>query len=251
MKKGKILITGSEGFIGKHLVNTLKNDWEIIGWDIKQYNDIFDLNNIYGLKTVIHLAALTNVRASFMISDRYYRTNVLGTAHILNLCQVTKTPLIYLSSAAIDDRKSSPYAFSKFRATELVNDLGAVILKPYNIYGENPPVDSLFYNYSKKDELAVYGDGKQTRDFIHVSIVCDIIKTALEESWKPCILDVGTGTKTRVLDVANLFHKKIGKKIIHQDLETTEIKHSVADTTKLKKLYKKPLTYNMEDFFNE
>lgn len=246
-----ILITGAKGFIGTHLTNLLKEENEVAKWDIREGNDIFRLTRLGRIDVVIHLAALTSVRESFKKPEDYFRTNVLGTAHITRLCMDERIKLIHLSSAAADAISSSPYAASKRLSEALVLDsqrvTKAVVFRPYNIYGLNPPKDSLFYNFLHDKELHVYGNGLDYRDFLNVSDLCHIIKAAVDENWswdEP--IPVGTGRITSVKEIAELFAKYTRKKIVYEE-SRGGIPVSVADTTILRKFYKKPFITNLEE----
>lgn len=246
----KVMITGISGFVGSHLAKVLEKDYIVIGVDLQRYVDLFNLDNVAGVDVVVHLAALTDVRESMTQKDRYFRTNVLGTAHMTQLCMDYGAKMIFLSSAAIDDPNSSPYALSKYIATELVlymqKAIKGVVLKPYNIYGDNPPANSIFHNYLTQGTLTQHGIGSDTRDFINVQDVCNIIKTAIDNDWQSGEpIAIGTGKPTTVKQITEWFAEYTGKKVVQQGV-APGIHHSVANIAALKKLYKVPFVTDIE-----
>ena len=250
IKKQKILITGHHGFIGSHLVQVLQQDYNVIGWDIKDKRDIFRLDDMLGADVIVHLAALTNVQQSMHDASRYFWVNTLGTAHVIETALKERARLIYISSAAVGAPTSSPYAYSKYVAEKLVQGmmepLKAVILRPENVYGKGMNPESIMARFLRNDSLIIYGDGTHTRDYIHVFDVIQIIRYAIENNWQNMTLDVGTGKKTSVNQIAKIFHKYTKKPIVHLGA-VTEVIHSHANVSRLKQLFPHPLQTNLEE----
>ena len=85
MKKLRILITGSEGFIGSNLVKWDFSKYKLDLWDLKFNRSIFDDNFENAVKNndvVYHLAAVVSVNQSFKKPEETFITNVLGTARV-------------------------------------------------------------------------------------------------------------------------------------------------------------------------
>jgi len=202
----KILITGSSGYIGSHLCNYLKNEYQIYGvdvvypkvltenyinWDIKMsqgINDKFDC--------VVHLAALVNVSESQNRRTDYYLNNVLGT---LNVLHGVETDNFIFASTGAASQLESVYGISKRVGEDLVKEycekfkMDYTIFRFYNVIGGNvvEPTnpDGLFYNLHKakhKGEFTIFGDDYDTRDgtcerdYVHVNEICEAIKQAIE-----------------------------------------------------------------------
>ncbi len=253
-----VLVTGSEGFIGTNLCPVLKDKgYEFLPWDKKLDLDIFDNGIeeiIKDIDIVIHLAALTSVNLSFNDPSKVFETNVLGTARIAYLCQKYNKKLIYPSSAAIYHLELSPYAESKKLAEDIVRTIKTpvVVLRLFNVFGSNmnPNSGSIMYNFLTSNKLTIYGDGEQTRDYVHVRDVVDIMCEAINPSWNESIVDVGTGQAYSVNYIAGLFAHYRKKKLFYES-PRRESKWSIANTKMLKRLYKKPLTTNIEKDIQE
>lgn len=251
----RILVTGSEGFIGSNLVPVLVSEGhEIVKVDRNLGSDIFDEDMedlVSSSDVVVHLAALTSVNQSFKDPESVYKANILGTARVSQLCLDYKVPLVYPSSAAIHYPDLSPYAASKYIAElslKLIQDyIPATILRFYNVFGPgmNPNSGSIMYNFLTNDRIVIFGDGEQTRDYIHIRDIVDIIKTAIEKEWGSVTMDVGTGQAYSANYVAGLFAHYRGKKLEYE-APRREIKWSIADTQMLKRIYKKKLTTNLD-----
>ena len=231
MKMKKILVTGSSGYIGRHLLDVLPN-YYTVGLDNKfkpQSADKFILQNILENKVVegeydavVHLAALVNVGDSVKNPMRYYDTNVTGTLKMLE--HVDYNHFIFASTGAAEN-PTSPYALSK-RATEdmvrqycQLNNKDCTIFRFYNVIGsagyDPTNVDGLMYNLitagMETGVFNVYGDdydtydGTPLRDYIHVSEVCQAIKSAIELPSDGTIQNLATGSGYSVLQMVDFF----------------------------------------------
>ena len=263
MKK-RILVTGSKGFIGSHLIPELKKSYDVAEWDLVDKKDIFDADfpiMVKNCDVVIHLAAETSVNDSFNRERDFMELNVLGTARVAELCLKYGKKLIFPSTGAYYNRGLSPYAQSKSLADDICQALQkfhpVTILRFFNIYGTNmnERTGSILYNFAqaavKKEKIVIFGSGDQTRDFISVKDVAKIVKAAIDPSWDGKIVDVGTGEEYTINYVAELFSHYTNGKLAYQDLPKREIKWSIANTGLLKTLYKKPLESNLKKDIKE
>jgi UDP-glucose 4-epimerase len=226
----KILVTGSSGYIGRHLLDVLPN-YYTVGLDRvfkPQIADKFVQQDILEGKVVegefdavVHLAALVNVGDSVKNPMRYYETNVTGTLKMLE--NVDYKHFIFASTGAAEN-SISPYALSK-RATEdmvrqycKLNNKECTIFRFYNVIGsagyDPTNMDGLMYNLinaTKTGEFNVYGDtydtydGTALRDYVHVSEICNAIKKAIEMPSTNEIDNLATGSGYSVLQMIDFF----------------------------------------------
>lgn len=200
----KILVTGSDGFIGQHLMSILPN---ADGWDIRRGQDIFDLTKekVAEYDAVIHLAAIASIPASIEYPDDTMEINVAGTQHIID-CQPEK--LIFASSGSVTDPRS-PYADSKLAAEKLIQHSGVdhVILRLGNVYGENDDKSAIML-FQKADTITLYGDGEQTRSFVHAKDVARAFEIAATRIHSDSTYHIGNELLT-LREVAEMFDKPI------------------------------------------
>lgn len=111
----KILVTGSQGRLGKVIVSALNNKYEIFSGtrnnaDITNQTQLEQLFNRERFDTVIHCAALTDVNYCEHNQEETYNINVRGTENIARLCAIHGTRLIHMSSNYVfSGEASSPY----------------------------------------------------------------------------------------------------------------------------------------------
>ena len=108
----KILLTGSEGFIGKNLQSFLKDEHQLICIDKKLGNDLINCDLDYDVDLVIHLAGLSGVRQSLDNPVDYWTNNVIGSHRIFEKFKDKK--ILYASSSTANEPWRNPYAMSKF-----------------------------------------------------------------------------------------------------------------------------------------
>ena len=200
-----ILVTGSRGFIGSHLIPALKKKYTVRSYDLKDGQDILNekqlLKAIKWADVVYHLAALTDVQQSFKQKKEYYQTNFVGSLNVCCLCEDLNKKLIYTSTASIYDPFSSPYAEGKKQIERIINLMASrtVVFRLFNVYGEGMNKTTMLARFQKENPITIYGDGKQTRDFICIDDVVDIMVSALSPKWNGFVGDVGTAYEHTVL----------------------------------------------------
>lgn len=248
----KILITGSKGFVGTHLCDLLSKKHEVIKYDIKDGEDIFDLKllnkKLKGVEMVIHLAAYVSGSESWEKPLEYFTNNGIGTFNVINAAIKNKVKrIIIFSSAAVYGKPLTPYGTSKVFAEAIADSykdqIEIVVLRPFNIYGkgQNPAYGYAIHNFYRgiknKGEIEIYGDGKQTRDFIYIEDVIKTVEKILTSQVPARPVDLGTGQEIKILDLAKHIGKIAGKSYSIKFLGfRNEIKRSKANTIGLKRL---------------
>ena len=241
--------------------------------DIRDYKSIAEL--ISQADYVFHEAALVSVVESVERPLLTEEINVLGTLNILKALSDGQGKLIFASSAAVygDNQKLplkesekpkplSPYGITKLSAEyyckvfyELYG-VPTVSLRYFNVFGERQGynqyagVISIFINRALKGEpLIIYGDGKQTRDFIYVKDVVKANILAAESSRaNGKVFNVARGERTTIVELALKIIDATNSpsSIIFDKPRPGDIKHSQADISEIRKLGFKP-GYSLED----
>jgi len=214
---------------------------------------------------VVHLAALTSVPYSVLHPTTVNRVNVTGTVALLQACASASVKrFIFASSAAVYGNHRpplseellpdplSPYAASKASAEGYLKSyrssygLEFVILRFMNVYGprslgSNEGVVPQFLRKIMKGEpLTVYGDGRQTRDFVHVYDVVDSIVSAIDVNpSRADTFNIGTGRPTTINALIDLLQELLGGrrlKFRHEARREGDVRRSYADITRAVRL---------------
>ncbi|MGC8558682.1 MAG: NAD-dependent epimerase/dehydratase family protein [Nitrososphaeria archaeon] len=245
----KVLVTGSSGFVGKHLVDALKNEGHsVFGADVKDIRKKVDVRSLVAVEElfrssnpdrVVHLAALISPPESMVKPIMYIRNNVMGTVNVLEASRKFNIKkIIYFSSAAVYGepqelplKESSPtvplnpYGASKLMSENAVEaysrsyGLEYVIFRPSNIYGvgQNPSYAGVMHAFAEAiangRNPVIFGDGNQTRDFIHITDVVDAVMKALKSDVRSAVLNLSSGNPATVNLVAELFKRAYGRDI--------------------------------------
>lgn len=215
-----ILITGYKGFIGSHLFKVFKNT-ETIGIDLKDGEDINMMLPLDNIDLVYHLAAQTDVQESNKDPQQDAWNNIFGTLEIIR--NYPSARIIYTGSAASNEIRS-PYGLSKKTGAEYLKLLhkNHVICNLPNVYGGGKGVQERFKN---EDPITVYGDGEQTRDFVHVDSIVEAL--LLAKDWPVGEYWLGSDKETKIIDLA----KATGKKIIYEPALENEVRFSKVPNT--------------------
>lgn len=188
-----ILITGYKGQIGSRLAKFFS---DYIGIDTKDGKNLLTCDLPEEIDIIFHLAAHAPVEWSWNDPVRTIE-NITSTVRLAT--QYPNAKIIFASTGASLEPQNSPYAFSKWACNEYLKKFhnNAVILYFPNIYGLPRSVVDIFKG---KDEVIVYGDGLQTRDYVHVD---DIVRALIKaQDWPTGEYFLGSGKKTSLLELA-------------------------------------------------
>ena len=246
-----------------------KRGFQFIKGDIRNRELVNKL--VKEIDVIFHLAAIVSVPQSVRNPTLVNEVNVSGTLNLLEAARKSKVKrFIFASSCAVYGnpqslpikeesplRPISPYGASKLAAETYVQvfhkvyGLKTVCLRYFNVYGPRQSegryssVISRFLRALREDRpLKIYGDGKQTRDFVHVHDVVEANVLALKErkAVGECF-NIATGSPITIEDLAKKFMAVFGKKtkIAYLKPRRGDIRHSYADISKaVEKLGYKP-----------
>ena len=194
----KILLTGSEGFIGQHLQSFLKDKYNLICLDKKTGNDLITCDLDYDVDLVIHLAGLSGVRDSLDNPVEYWTNNVVATYRVFK--QFKNGPkILYASSSTAREPWRNPYAMSKFYM-ETIAPHNALGMRFTTVYGPGAREQMLIPKILR-DEVS-YINVDHSRDFIHIEDVLTAIGFLIVNKIKKRkVIDVGTGVSNKLIDI--------------------------------------------------
>ena len=245
----KIIVTGGAGFVGTNLIKLLleKTKYQILSIDNyssgKKNNHIKNsrvkyirgettniskiLKNPKNIKTIFHFGEFARIYQSFSHMNECIISNSVGTSAVFSFCLKNKIKLIYSATSASlgnkgHDKNLSPYAFTKAKNLELLENLKRwfkfkyEVIYFYNVYGPNQiskgkmsTVIGIFEDhYKRKKPLPVVRPGTQTRRFTHISDTIDVCYFA----WKENLCrhySISNKKAYSILEVAKLFKSKI------------------------------------------
>ena len=187
-----ILITGYRGNIGSKLTKKLS---DFVGIDTKEGKNLLTCELPENIDVIYHLAAHAPVEWSWQDPMRTME-NLTSTIRLTH--HYPNAKIIFASTGAAID-PITPYGFSKWVASEYLKRFhkNAVILYLPNIFGIPRSVVDIFKG---RDEITIYGDGLQTRDYVHVDdIVAGLVKA---KDWEAGEYFMGSGIETNLLQLA-------------------------------------------------
>ncbi len=247
--KNKIVITGGAGFVGTNLIRLFLKEtkYKILSIDNyssgKKSNQIKNsrvkyikgntsdisslLKNPKEIKTIFHFGEFARIYQSFLKMNECIESNSIGSNSVFNFCLKNKIKLIYSATSASlgnkgNDKNLSPYAFTKSKNLELLENLKKwfnfkyEIIYFYNVYGPNQinkgqmsTVIGIFEDHYKRNKaLPVVKPGTQTRRFTHID---DTVKICFL-AWKKNLCrhySIANKKSYSLLEVAKMFKSKI------------------------------------------
>jgi UDP-glucose 4-epimerase len=221
----------------------------------------------HGVEGVFHLAAISSVRRASEEWVPAHQVNAMGSVAILDAVGRLVTtdrpiPVIYASSAAVYGENSnqpltetvqpqpiSAYGVDKLagelhsRVATKVHSIPTVGLRFFNIYGPGQNPDSCYAGVISKivqrmrahDEIVIYGDGCQTRDFVHVRDTVSALLIALRYSKKSPprshIFNICTGFGISINRLARDIGAVLDRPVVirHDTARPGDIRHSIGD----------------------
>ncbi|WP_027306733.1 NAD-dependent epimerase/dehydratase family protein [Candidatus Pelagibacter communis] len=250
MKKNYIVVTGGAGFIGSNLIKYLinKTKFNIISLDNystgNKKNEIKDKRikyiksdtkkisktlNLYkkNIHSLFHFGEFSRIYQSFLNMSTCIESNTIGSNEVFNFCLLNKIKLIYSATSASignkgDDKNLSPYAFTKAKNLELLENLKKwfnfkyEIIYFYNVYGPGQikkgsmaTVIGIFEDqFKKKIPLTIVRPGSQSRRFTHVFDTVEGCYFA----WKKNMCkhySVSHKKSYTIIEVAKMFNSKV------------------------------------------
>ncbi|MDC0436626.1 NAD-dependent epimerase/dehydratase family protein [Candidatus Pelagibacter sp.] len=245
-----IVITGGAGFVGSNLISLLikKTKFDIISIDdyssgnkknhiqnkrvkyIKSHTkNISKVLSPYKKKinSLFHFGEFARIYQSFFKMNECINSNTIGSHEVFNFCLLNKIKLIYSATSASignkgDDKNLSPYAFTKAKNLEMLENLKRwykfkfEIVYFYNVYGPKQistgsmaTVIGIFENqYKNKKSLTVVKPGSQSRRFTHVQDTVDVCFYAWKKN-KCRHYSISNKKSYTILQVAKMFNTKV------------------------------------------
>ena len=245
-----LIVTGGAGFVGSNLIKYLlaKTSFKIISIDnyssgskrnhiqnnrvkyiksnIKYISKVLNKNKKQ-IHTIFHFGEFARIFQSFKKFDQCFDSNSIGSKEVFNFCLINKIKIVYSATSASlgnsgQDKNLSPYAFTKAKNIELLENLKKwfnlryEIIYFYNVYGpgqickgDMATVIGIFeLLYKQNKPLTVVKPGSQTRRFTHID---DTIK-AVFFAWrknKNRHYSISNKKSYSILQVARLFTNRI------------------------------------------
>ena len=236
---------------------------EFVNGDIRDYVLVDQLFDRYSFTDIFHMAAVASVQASVNNPSYTKTVNLDATYYLLEKARALpnlnrfifpSSAAVYGNTAELPNREDTmvnpitPYALEKFAGERYcllyasLYNVPAVAFRFFNVYGErqNPKSDysgviSIFTDKLKNGEQAViYGDGTQTRDFIYVKDLVNIITNTRPEMIGN-VFNIGTGIQTSIKDLFECLAGTFGSDMlpVYQTARQGDLLHSLASTEKL------------------
>lgn len=232
------------------------------GINILDYEKLEEMIEIERPNYVIHLAAKTDVRKSLQNPYETYQENVNGALNCIDISyRKGVESFIFVSSCGVvgdverSDEKTainpkSPYADSKIIGESICSTYAKMkgefyvnTLRLSNVYGKHSlrkdsVIPKFIKNILNREDIVVNGDGEQTRDFVLVDDVADIIVKVVEGKCSDTLC-VSSFQKTSVNEIVKILLKHIGNygyvaNVRHRERTEGEIINSLVDNTKVK-----------------
>ena len=242
----KVLLTGATGFLGKYMIEELKNNSyqvvafgrnEKVGKTLIDKNveffkgDIDNLDDLYKASqdciAVIHAAALSTVWGRW---EDFYNVNVLGTKNVVQVCEEKNLKLVFVSSPSIyagakdqldvkedeapKENNLNYYIKSKIMAENIIKSskLNYMIIRPRGLFGVgDTSIIPRLLELNKKIGIPLFVDGKQKVDITCVENVAYALRLALENNqYSREIYNITNDEPIEFKEILTLFFNEMG-----------------------------------------
>ena len=259
----KILVTGSQGFVGGHIFKRLE-DHNLFGYDLVNGLDIrdkFTLDRVFeseGFDSVISLAARAGVRRGEEFIQEYFDTNVIGLSNLIEMSEKygIKKFIHFSSSSAFGAQKEdhatregdpkrprSVYGITKLAGELLLekSSLPYIIIRPFTIIGEYGRKEMVVYKWLNQIKdgrpASFYGDGSSFRGYTYVGDVIDAIESLLLSDIEREDFNIGGRDIIRLDELKDIFVEVFPEAAfkIHPMPKSDQM-FSLSDTSKAEKM---------------
>lgn len=269
----KILITGDQGFVGRHFHKTLDGKGHTIhGVDIKRGRDCRDLFKQSDIQydLIIHLAAVVGGRETIEREPLKVAVDMAIDAEFFQFVVRTKPKkIVYFSSSAAypvsyqtDENASclyenlidlqdisSPdmtYGFAKLAGeyqASFIEDSEVYVFRPFSGYGEDQdltyPFPSFIQRAARRDSpFVIWGSGDAVRDFIHIDDIVEAVMIAVKNGYVGTY-NLGTGRPTSFNRLAWMVCQEAGYQPEYQWLldKPTGVEYRVSSIVRQSRFY--------------
>jgi len=224
--------------------------------DIRDSDAVADAMS--GSEVVFHLAASVGNKRSIDHPDQDTAINVNGTLNILEAARDAGVrKLVAASSAGIYGELKTlpisedhplepltPYGVSKLYTEKMalafahVYGMEAICLRYFNVYGPNQRFDAygnvipiFAFRALRGEPITIFGDGQQTRDFVHVDDVVQANLKAARNSGTSGGFNIASATQMQILELAQIVNSYVDKPVAieHVGKRAGDVAHSLAD----------------------
>lgn len=258
-KKGEVIVFDNLS-VGKK--ENIPKGCRFIKGDIR--NEAAIIKATKSVDVVFHNAAFVSIRGSFDMLKHEVDNNVYGALNVLEATVKNKVKkLVFASSMAVygepkvlpveedsQPRPISPYGFSKLRGElycKIFQDkfgIDTTVLRYFNTFGirQTPSdyvgVTTTFINQALAGKpLTIFGDGKQTRDFVWVKDIARAnVLAAFSKKSRGEIFNIASGSEISINDIADAINKQTGSGKKYLSVPGGEISRIRADTSRAKKV---------------
>lgn len=263
----KILVTGSEGFLGKHLVKILQSDGhEVIGWDIVNGHDVnepIEVADIPVVEAIFHLACPVDPGNYEQVAIDTIETSSRGTLNMLGLAKYLKAKFLYVSSSEVYGDNELPFIEtdqilvepncdrSYYGVSKLFGEVATLnyhrykgvdvrIVRPFNIYGpgmsdkDSRVIPSFMRKMKGKDPFVIYGMGLHKRSFCYIDdFIEGMVRAMFKDNTNGEIFNIGTTDVITIVELASLMDEH--KLIDFKPARSGEQRERLPDISKAKK----------------
>lgn len=245
----------------KNIQDYKQTEVRVVEGDVRDEKDL--RKAMRGCDFVLHLAALPSVELSVKDPEATLNVSFRGTLNALSAARDLRVKrFIYASSCAVygespvlpKEETMLPAPYSPYGASALMGEelsrvfyttyrLETVCLRLFNVYGprQNPdgPYGGVVARFCaaalKGQNPKVYGDGKQSRDFVHVSDVVEAFRLACTApKAEGEVFNIASGSRMSVIGLLTYLSQLLDEEItpVYEDARPADVRHSLAETIK-------------------
>jgi UDP-glucose 4-epimerase len=291
--ENKVIVIGSNGYIGSHLVeNLLKNNNEVYLVDDNSSGRFTNLKGLFPMNEIPPVLNIDNLKAypkipiiyhlgtpsSYAMFDNnkhLYSYTIKDFLTVLEYCRRWGSRLIYASTASMYWGNSIPFketmniypkdlysecSYQMERLCNLYSNFGvkSLGLRLFNVYGgrerykgDNASLISRFVSAVSGGTIPkIYGDGRQTRDFINIKDVIDALMLSKKAKFDCDVLNIGSGKSYTLNETIELINDLMSSDVQPEYITNPVVKyidHSLADISMAKSVLKFNPTVKLED----